>query len=181
MAGKKQVKKQEEEQEQPVVDQPAPVETVVTEDVPQPVTTDRFVTVLETLHGFQNQVKELIATVKVLQKEHSKLQKQKGKKTRRVAEDGATKRQPSGFAKPTKLSDQLCDFLGVAHGTSMARTEVTRLINDYIKKNSLQNPADRRKIIPDAKLKAILNFDEEKGLSYFSIQSSLKHQFTKEQ
>ena len=69
------------------------------------VTKDKFAEVLEVLQGFQNSLKEIIATVKVLQREHVKLQKQKVKKnTRRqsVSVDGAPKRQPSGFAKPTK-------------------------------------------------------------------------------
>ena len=69
--------------------------------------------------------------------------------------------------------------MGVEHGTSMARTEVTRDINEYIKKNSLQDTKDKRKIIPDDKLGAILNIDKDKGLSYFTLQSSIKHHFQK--
>jgi upstream activation factor subunit UAF30 len=187
MAPKKSSTKAQEQTPVPVQEtKPVKVETVpeivpvVIETVDVPAV-DKFTSVIETLQNLQNQVKDLVSVVKVLQKEYSKLQKQKGgkKNARKTSGDEATKRAPSGFAKPTKLSDQLCDFLGVSHGTSMARTEVTRVINEYIKKNSLQDVTDRRKIVPDAKLKGILNIDEEKGLSYFSLQSSMKHHFQK--
>lgn len=144
---------------------------------------DKFAVVVDTLVSFQTKLKDLLVTVKGLQKEYSKLQKQKGKKTRKVSvgasDDVATKRTPSGFAKPTNLSNELCDFLSVPHGTTMARTEVTRIINEYIRNKNLQNPSDRRKIVADDKLKSILNIDPEKGLSYFSLQASIKHHFTK--
>lgn len=143
---------------------------------------DKFAVIVDTLVSFQSKIKDMLVTVKGLQKEYSKLQKQKGKKTRKAsggASDEVTKRTPSGFAKPTNLSNELCDFLGKPHGTSLARTEVTRIINEYIRNQNLQNPSDRRKIVADDKLKSILNIDPEKGLSYFSLQASIKHHFTK--
>lgn len=161
---------------------PAPVAAPVKEvqsDVPTTTEeVDKFAALVESLQKFQNEIKDVIAVVKGLQKEHAKLVKSSSKKTKKSAEGGA-KRQPSGFAKPTLLSDQLCDFLGVAKGSSLARTEVTRIINEYIKKNSLQDSADKRKIVPDAKLKGILKIEEGVVLSYFNLQSSLKHHFTK--
>jgi chromatin remodeling complex protein RSC6 len=157
---------------------------VVTEVVVAPQDDeDKFAVVVDTLVSFQTKLKDLLVTVKGLQKEYSKLQKQKGKKTRKAVgasgDDVVTKRTPSGFAKPTNLSNELCDFLSKPHGTSMARTEVTRIINEYIRNKNLQNPSDRRKILADDKLKSILNIDPEKGLSYFSLQASIKHHFTK--
>ena len=145
------------------------------------VTKDKFAEVLEVLQGFQNSLKEIIATVKVLQREHVKLQKQKVKKnTRRqsVSVDGAPKRQPSGFAKPTKLSIRLCDFLGVPHDSLMARTEVTKLLNEYIKANNLEDENDRRNINPDAKMLTILD-NVVAPLSFFSLQSAIKSHFEK--
>ena len=35
-------------------------------------------------------------------------------------------RQPSGFVKPTRISDELAKFLGKTIGTEMARTEVSK-------------------------------------------------------
>lgn len=140
---------------------------------------DKFTVVLDKLQSFVNEVKELISTVKTLQKEHVKLQKQSLKKNKKNAADG-TKRNPSGFAKPTKLSDELCDFLGVAHGSSMARTIVTKHINEYIKKNNLQDENDKRHIIPDDKLKKILSIKEGDKLTYFNLQTFIKQHFKKD-
>lgn len=158
-----------------------PVETVApVESVEAPVTetaTQKFVVVLEKLQGFANDIKEMISTVKLLQKEHAKLVKTTGKKPKKVSTGPRTL---SGFAKPSLLSNELCDFMGVAHGTSMARTEVTRMINEYIKTNNLQATEDKRTIIPDVKLKKILNIGADDKLTYFNLQKFMKHHFTKE-
>ena len=155
-------------------------EPVIESDVPVAVEeSDKFTVVLDKLQSFVNDVKELISTVKTLQKEHVKMQKQTLKKNKKNTVDGA-KRNPSGFAKPTKLSDELCDFLGVAHGSSMARTMVTKYINEYIKKNNLQDENDKRHIIPDDKLKSILSIKEGDKLTYFNLQTFIKQHFKKE-
>ncbi len=162
-----------------------PVEPeVVQEPVVEPVEVvepevDRFAKVLEKLQGVLNETKELMVLVKTLQKEHVKLQKQSVKKVKKVAVDGV-KRSPSGFAKPTNLSDELCDFLGVEHGSAMARTIVTKHINEYIKKNKLQDEADKRHIVPDAKLKKILSLKEGDKLTYFNLQTYIKQHFRKD-
>jgi chromatin remodeling complex protein RSC6 len=65
-------------------------------------------------------------------------------------------RQPSGFVRPTLISDELADFLGVDHGSMMARTTVSGLINAYIRSNSLQDKDNGRIIVPDDKLKSLL-------------------------
>ena len=49
----------------------------------------------------------------------------------------AGNRAPSGFVKPTLISSELAEFLGKPVGTEMARTEVTREINKYIKHRSI--------------------------------------------
>ena len=190
MAPKQVVQAQSEE---PIVE-PVVASTTVA-SVPQAVDTvpdvitdtevtekDKFVDILEVLHLFQNNVKDLISTVKTLQKEHVKLVKQKSKKTSKkiLDESGEVKkRQPSGFAKPTRLSNELCDFLKISHDTMMARTEVTRRLNDYIKAHNLQDKDDRRRILPDAALESILTLQPGIPLSYFSLQSSIKSHFQK--
>ena len=174
----------------PVVEPVVPTDTESTEavvptTVPDEETPkDRFLEVLDTLHGLQNTLKDVIVTVKSLRSEHSKLQKQKGKKAPRkqpVTTDGVPppKRQPSGFAKPAKLSDVLCTFLDVPAETLMARTEVTKLINKYIKEHNLQDETDKRRIIPDEKLNTILTIKSDKPLSFFSLQSAIKSHFEK--
>lgn len=162
----------------PVVSPPQKDVPVVESTTVDVVEIDRFAAVLEKLQGFANDLKETIVNVKFLQKEHIKLQKQSNKKTKKTPSGG--QRTLSGFAKPSLLSEELCDFMSVAKGTSMARTEVTRYINEYIKKNSLQDNADKRHILPDAKLQKILNLSGEDKLTYFNLQKYMKHHFTKE-
>lgn len=88
-------------------------------------------------------------------------------------------RAPSGFVKPTKISDELASFLGKPVGSEMARTEVTREINDYIRKNSLQDKSNGRKIIPDKQLAKLLNIQKNDELTYFNLQRYMSPHFAK--
>ncbi len=90
-------------------------------------------------------------------------------------------RQPSGFVKPTKISVELSEFLGKPVGTEMARTEVSKEINAYIRSNSLQDKENGRKIIPDAPLSKLLNIQPGDELTYFNLQRYMKHHFIKSQ
>ena len=83
----------------------------------------------------------------------------------------------TGFQKPIKISKELADFTGWDDDSKRSRVEVTRYICDYIKKNNLQNPEDRRKIIPDKKLEKLLGHKKSNGpLTYYNIQTCLKNQ-----
>lgn len=120
-------------------------------------------------------IKESQTTLKNLQKEYSKVMKTVNKKTRKVS--GGAKRAPSGFAKPTHLSDEICEFLNIDKGTMLARTEVTRMINQYIKTNNLQYEKDRRRIMPDEALQKIIQSKDDDVVTYFNLQSFIKHHF----
>lgn len=65
--------------------------------------------------------------------------------------------QKSGFARPMTPSPELAAIIGDA---PQPRTQVTKLLWDYIKAHSLQNPANKRNILCDAKLKAVMGKDE---------------------
>lgn len=88
-------------------------------------------------------------------------------------------RAPSGFVKPTLISNELAAFLGKPEGTEMARTEVTREINAYIRQHSLQDKENGRKIIPDAKLKGLLKLKKGDELTYFNLQKYMSPHFAK--
>ena len=90
-------------------------------------------------------------------------------------------RQPSGFVKPTKISTELANFLGKPEGSEMARTEVTREINKYIRANDLQDPSNGRKINPDGKLRGLLQVPTSDDLTYFNLQKYLSKHFPKSQ
>ena len=88
-------------------------------------------------------------------------------------------RQPSGFVKPTKISDELAKFLEKPVGTEMARTDVTREINKYIRSHNLQDKENGRKINPDAKLAALLKLKKTDELTYFNLQRYMSPHFSK--
>jgi hypothetical protein len=88
-------------------------------------------------------------------------------------------RGPSGFVKPTLISNELAEFLGKAIGTEMARTEVSKEINSYIQAYSLQDRQNGRRINPDEKLRKLLRLSEGDELTYFNLQKYMKHHFIK--
>lgn len=90
-----------------------------------------------------------------------------------------TNRQPSGFVKPTRISDELAKFLGKTIGTEMARTDVSKEINAYIRSNGLQDKSNGRKINADSKLSTLLKLNKEDELTYFNLQRYMKHHFIK--
>ena len=88
-------------------------------------------------------------------------------------------RAPSGFVKPTKISDELASFLGKPFGSEMARTDVTREINAYIRANNLQDKTNGRKISPDTQLAKLLKVTEADELTYFNLQRYMSPHFAK--
>jgi len=123
-------------------------------------------------------ISSLKAEYRTLEKKWSRevktAQKQSTKRKRK-----AGNRAPSGFVKPTKISDELASFLGKEKGTEMARTDVTREINTYIRAHKLQDKDNGRKINPDTKLAALLKLKKSDELTYFNLQKFMSPHFAK--
>lgn len=134
-------------------------------------------TLLSNLGGIITTVKSLQAEVKTIQKAYTKVVKDNDKARNKNKKKN---RSPSGFAKPSGLSDEMTTFLGLEKGVEIARNEVTKLVNKYIVDNSLREESDKRYISPDKKLTKLLNYDKSvEKLSYFNLQKYLKHHFVK--
>ena len=88
-------------------------------------------------------------------------------------------RQPSGFAKPSKVTKELCEFMNKEEGSEIARTEVTRALVNYIKQNKLENTVNSKIISPDDKLKILLGLEDDQELTYFNIQKYMNKHFVK--
>lgn len=135
----------------------------------------------------EKDLRDVRALGKKLQQVHNKEVKQLqsaiktgGRRRRNVPKDpNAPKRTPKGIAGPGPLSSELAAFLQVEPDTLLARTEVIKRLAAYIKTENLQNPQDKRLIVPDKALEQLLkfppNFDEP--ISYFNLQRLLKHHY----
>lgn len=162
---------------EPVVTAVTATPTEVTEVTESPISVklNEFNAKLQQLHSIFSTVKsEFKSLEKSIQRELKAAQKSSSKKAKRSGN-----RQPSGFVKPTKISDELAQFLGKDIGVEMARTAVSKEINAYIRANSLQDAVNGRKIIPDAKLTKLLNISSGDELTYFNLQRYMKHHFVK--
>lgn len=149
---------------------------------------DKIVALIESVGANVASVEALLKSIKadskLLQRDFVKFQKaaasvKRSKKEKKApgGEGAETQRRNSGFQKPTGISDQLADFLQVPHGSQLPRMEVTRRINEYIRANNLQDPTDRRKIIPNDQLHALLGTTADTAVSYFNYQGFLKGHF----
>ena len=88
-------------------------------------------------------------------------------------------RKASGFAVPSKISNDLCNFMGKPEGSEMARTEVTKYIIQYIKNNNLPDKTNKKVIKPDKALKSLLNVKANEEVTYFNLQKYMNQHFVK--
>ena len=159
---------------EPVV---APVEVQADAETDAPVA-EKSVEFLAKLQQLGVLISSLKAEYRTLEKQWSRelksAQKQSSKRKRK-----AGNRAPSGFVKPTRISDELAKFLEKPSGSEMARTEVTRDINKYIRTHNLQDKENGRKINPDAKLASLLKLKKSDELTYFNLQKYMSPHFAK--
>jgi chromatin remodeling complex protein RSC6 len=106
-------------------------------------------------------------TKKTAKKTAKKPAKKATKKTaaKKTAKKTATKRKPNAaFMKPMTPSDSLAAVVG---SKPIPRTEITKKVWAYIKKNGLQDAKERRMINADDNLKAV--FGGKKTVSMFEM------------
>lgn len=139
---------------------------------------DDFVDFMGKLQAAASLFSNLRNEFRSLEKKCSRELKAARKVTKKQARKSGN-RAPSGFVKPTLVTDELATFLGKPSGTEMARTEVTREINKYIRAHSLQDKDNGRKIIPDAALAKLLKLTKEDELTYFNLQRYMSPHFPK--
>jgi|SaaInlStandDraft_1057018.scaffolds.fasta_scaffold121167_1 chromatin remodeling complex protein RSC6 len=153
----------------PVVAAPAEVDT--------PTLGDNFQSLLDALTSLRRDLTSVTSQVRNLQKRSEREIKAAQKASKKRKKNG--NRAPSGFVKPTKISKELATFLGKPQGSEMARTEVTREINTYIRAHKLQDPKNGRVIRADSKLRKLLKLKKEDELTYFNLQRYMSPHFAK--
>lgn len=126
------------------------------------------------------QIQNLKCSITTLQKEVKQLEKKSNKKIKNLKHQLEKKKRvkkPSGFAKPTKISNELCEFLEKPFGSEVARTEVTQYLISYIKENELQNNVNKQCITPDEKLQLLLDVSKDEKVTFFNIQGHMNKHF----
>jgi len=163
---------------------PAPVE-VVQEVASADAAVVQEVATTSEFTDFMTKLQQLGNLVNSLKSEFRSLEKKASKDLKTVAKANAKRkrknvnRAPSGFVKPTLISSELASFLGKTAGTEMARTEVTREINAYIREHQLQDKSNGRIINADSKLSSLLKIPAGEELTYFNLQRYMSPHFTK--
>tara|TARA_Y100000996_G_C22283159_1_gene544879 strand:- start:112 stop:597 length:486 start_codon:yes stop_codon:yes gene_type:complete len=138
---------------------------------------DEFSEMVDTLSKFKLQITILQNQMRGLEKTVNKKIKACQKEAQKNRNKG--NRKPSGFAVPTKITDELCEFMGKPMGTKIARTEVTQYIIEYIKDNKLTQPDNRKFISPDNRLTKLLDVPNNEKVTYFNIQKYMNKHFVK--
>ena len=136
---------------------------------------EQFEGIIDSLGLFKNQINGLQQQIRVLEKNIKKQMKTLKKESTKSKNKG--NRKPSGFAKPSKVTNELCEFMNKKEGTEIARTEVTRTLCSYIKEHKLENKENSKIIAPDDKLKTLLGIEEGQELTYFTIQKFMNKHF----
>ena len=167
------------------VETAAPVDVTATATATATPVEDVEATIIAQSSEFYAKINQLSSMIAGLKSEYKSLEK-KWTKELKVAQKLSSKkkrksgnRAPSGFVKPTRISDELAKFLEKPAGTEMARTDVTRQLNLYIRANSLQDKENGRKINPDSKLQTLLKLKKTDELTYFNLQRYMSPHFTK--
>ncbi len=132
---------------------------------------------------FYTELQEVASKLSQMKSVFKSIERDYGKKLKTASKGQGKKksgnRAPSGFVKPTKISDELATFLGKPLGTEMARTDVTREINGYIRSNNLQDTANGRQINANPALSTLLKLKEGEVLTYFNLQKFMSVHFIK--
>jgi len=120
-------------------------------------------------------LRSLNKSLKQLQKDTTRVMKQKRRNPNRP------KNTTSGFMKPVNISADMAKFTGWNADELKSRVDVTKYICNYIREKDLQNPEDRRQILPDKKLSALLGVDakslKDEPLTYYSLQKRIQPHF----
>lgn len=91
-----------------------------------------------------------------------------------VETPGPKKRAPRVHS-PVQITEELANFIGKSGDEPITRPEAEAAVMDYVRKNNLQDPSDKRKINPDEDLAKLFNSDAP--ITVLTLKGAIKHHF----
>tara|TARA_B110000495_G_C22825596_1_gene481780 strand:+ start:233 stop:649 length:417 start_codon:yes stop_codon:yes gene_type:complete len=128
---------------------------------------NQFKTVQDSLTSITGKTKELMESIRILQKTCKQEEKQAKHKKKKVQ------------AK-LKLSKDLEKFLSVEQGTKLTKAEVMKAVSSYIKENKLQLEDNKRRFKPNKKLHTVFGMSPKTNLTFVEINKHVSSHLTKE-
>jgi upstream activation factor subunit UAF30 len=126
-------------------------------------------TIQTELAALRNDVKNL---TKLIRKVKNTQEDPDGEKAKKRAEN-------NGFNRKQEITPKLREFIGIADGELVSRSEVTKFINKYITDKGLKHPENGRQIILDDKLRDLLSPPEGVVVTYLNLQKYLSPHYLK--
>ena len=142
---------------------------------------EKMIASLNEVNAQISDMKELFGVLEKKAKKLSHAVEMVVKKEQKTGAKVKKERKPCGFAVSSKVTSDMCEFMGRKDGELISRIEITKYLNKYIKENSLENPENRQNIVPDDKLWKILGEEaRNEKITHFTIQKYLNKHFLKE-
>jgi upstream activation factor subunit UAF30 len=139
---------------------------------------------LASLNEVNAQINDMREMFSILDKKAKKLSHAVDMVIKKEQKTGAKvkkERKPCGFAVSSKVSPEMCEFMGRKEGELISRIEITKYLNKYIKEKDLENPENRQNIVPDENLWKILGEEaRNEKITHFTIQKYLNKHFLKD-
>jgi upstream activation factor subunit UAF30 len=139
---------------------------------------EKMMTSLNEMNQQITEMKEMFGLLEKRAKKLSHAVEMAIKKEQKNETKAKKERKPCGFAVSSKVTPEMCEFMGRAEGELISRIEITKFLNKYIKEKDLENPENRQNIIPDEKLWKILGEEaRNEKITHFTIQKYLNKHF----
>ncbi len=142
---------------------------------------EKMVASLNEVNAQINDMREMFSLLEKKAKKLSHAVDMVIKKEQKTGAKVKKERKPCGFAVSSKVTPEMCEFMGRKEGELISRIEITKYLNKYIKEKDLENPDNRQNIVPDENLWKILGEEaRNEKITHFTIQKYLNKHFVKE-
>ena len=141
---------------------------------------EKMVASLNEVNAQINDMREMFSLLEKKAKKLSHAVEMVIKKEQKTGSKVKKERKPCGFAVSSKVTPEMCEFMGRKEGELISRIEITKYLNKYIKEKDLENPENRQNIVPDENLWKILGEEaRNEKITHFTIQKYLNKHFLK--